>query len=130
MVINPSFYELRTEYRICYDYPDRPGSGYAFPCDENGVIQSIQMQSPGLENLKRCESGENGTVGPHFEKIEMRIFHPALLKCDYCGEVVYLDGFTNSCSCSDYNMSGQRLAPRSQWGEETGESVSDILRIN
>lgn len=28
---------------------------------------------------------------------------------------------------TDYNSSGQRLAPRSQWGWDTGESVSDIL---
>ena len=37
-------------------------------------------------------------------------------------------GFTNTCLCgADYNMSGQRLAPRSQWGEETGETADDIL---
>jgi hypothetical protein len=28
---------------------------------------------------------------------------------------------------ADYNMSGQMLAPREQWGEETGETVADIL---
>lgn len=32
-----------------------------------------------------------------------------------------------SCE-TDYNSSGQRLAPRSQWGWDTGESVSDILQ--
>ena len=49
-------------------------------------------------------------------------------QCD-CGELVNLDRFTNTCDgCgTDYNGSGQRLAPRSQWGCETGESVSDIL---
>lgn len=37
--------------------------------------------------------------------------------------------FTNTCECgADYNMSGQMLAPRHQWGEETGESADDILR--
>ena len=48
-----------------------------------------------------------------------------------CGNVVQLGGFTNTCSkCgADYNWAGQRLAPRSQWGEETGESLADILRI-
>lgn len=47
--------------------------------------------------------------------------------CD-CGETLVCYGFTNTCSCGrDYNMSGQLLADRSQWGEETGESVSDIL---
>lgn len=54
---------------------------------------------------------------------------PAILKCD-CGEEVMLWGFTNTCNCgADYNQSGQRLAPREQWGEETGESLADILNI-
>jgi len=40
-----------------------------------------------------------------------------------CGEHVYLTRFTNTCydCATDYNMSGQRLAPREQWGYETGE---------
>jgi hypothetical protein len=29
---------------------------------------------------------------------------------------------------TDYNSSGQRLAPRSQWGWDTGESLDEILR--
>jgi len=41
---------------------------------------------------------------------------------------VTCSGFTNTCRCgADYNMSGQQLAPRSQWGEETGETADDIL---
>ncbi len=54
----------------------------------------------------------------------------AIGKCD-CGAHVDLDGFTCTCErCgTDYNQSGQRLAPREQWGEETGEHLSDILRI-
>lgn len=40
-----------------------------------------------------------------------------------CGERVYLqDPFTNQCVCGkEYNGFGQELAPRSQWGWETGE---------
>ena len=50
--------------------------------------------------------------------------------CD-CGAEVELGGFTNTCECgADYNMSGQRLASRSQWGEETGESIADILSVD
>ena len=50
---------------------------------------------------------------------------PATLKC--CGEWLSLSSFTNTCSkCgTDYNSSGSMLAPRSQWGEETGESWYD-----
>jgi len=48
-----------------------------------------------------------------------------------CGREVMLYSFTNACDCGrDYNMSGQELAPRSQWGEETGESASDILQAD
>lgn len=60
-----------------------------------------------------------------------RNFRPVQVKigeCEVCKSEVALFSFTNSCDCgADYNMSGQRLAPRSQWGEETGESYSDIV---
>ena len=56
--------------------------------------------------------------------------HPSIGLCD-CGRRVRLSGFTNTCEgCgTDYNRSGQRLASREQWGEETDESLSDILAI-
>jgi len=50
------------------------------------------------------------------------------VKC--CGVWLTCDGFTNTCSCGkDYNFSGDLLAPREQWGEETGEHWTDIIRI-
>jgi hypothetical protein len=44
-----------------------------------------------------------------------------------CGEWLRCDNFTTTCpDCgADYNMSGDRLAPREQWGEETGERWRD-----
>ena len=51
------------------------------------------------------------------------------IKCD-CGEIVFLDGFTNTCICGrDFNSFGQLLAPREQWGEDTEECISDIIQI-
>lgn len=46
-----------------------------------------------------------------------------------CGTEVFCTQFTNTCeTChSDYGMSGDPLAPRSQWGEETGEQPSDCV---
>ena len=45
-----------------------------------------------------------------------------------CGRKVYCEGFTTTCDCGrDYNWNGTLLAPREQWGEETGECLSDIL---
>lgn len=44
-----------------------------------------------------------------------------IVKCG-CGQNVECYAFTNSCECGrEYNWAGQALAPRSQWGEETGE---------
>lgn len=49
--------------------------------------------------------------------------------CNNCkAEVILLDPLTNTCSCgTDYNGFGQELAPRSQWGWDTGETVADII---
>jgi hypothetical protein len=45
-----------------------------------------------------------------------------VVKCS-CGVKVLCSDFTNTCDrCgADYNFNGDLLAPRSQWGEETGE---------
>jgi len=43
-----------------------------------------------------------------------------------CGEEIECTSFTNTCDCgNDYNFAGQLLAPREQWGEETGEDWHD-----
>ena len=56
-------------------------------------------------------------------------FTAPVIKCA-CGAEVVCEYFTNVCTCGrDYNTCGQLLAPRSQWGEETGEHLADILRI-
>lgn len=49
-----------------------------------------------------------------------------------CGDDIICDQFTNTCDhCgADYNSAGWELVPRSQWGEETGESVADILSVD
>ena len=52
------------------------------------------------------------------------------IRC-HCGATLVCQGFTNTCDCGrDYNMSGDLLADRSQWGEETGETVADILMVD
>lgn len=53
-----------------------------------------------------------------------------IIRC--CGEALVCSGFTNTCErCgADYNWTGQKLGPREFWGEDTGESLSDILNID
>jgi len=51
----------------------------------------------------------------------------SVVLCD-CGEEVMCLRNTNTCECgADYNMSGARLASRSRWGEETGETPEEVL---
>jgi hypothetical protein len=112
-------------YSRAFDYVGTPGSGFGFPCTEEGNILASQMNDASWENYKKCVRGEYSVV----DKGIRREFHcytePAEGKCD-CGSIVHLANFTNTCDCGrDYNMSGQALAPRSQWGEETGEYWSE-----
>ena len=73
----------------------------------------------GLKNMKE----------PVRDPETYRVIEPAEGDCENCGNRVYLtSAWANECDkCgAEYNMSGQRLAPRSQWGEETGETSSDF----
>ena len=54
-----------------------------------------------------------------------------VLTCD-CGQVFELiDWWAEACpGCGqEYNGAGQKLAPRSQWGEETGETFIEGEKI-
>ncbi len=107
------------------------GRGFSFDCDENGVVDESAMYPAGLENLALCRAGKmEGYTGPTIATYTNTYTEHAVGRC-HCGEEVTLAGFTNTCECgTDYNNSGQRLAPRSQWGYDTGESISDILSID
>lgn len=54
------------------------------------------------------------------------------INCNHCNEEVILtNGFTNTCICgTDYNGLGEELAPREQWGWETGENLVDMYNGN
>jgi hypothetical protein len=119
------------EYTLSYAWDiNNPHSGFAFTCDKDGNV-SDDMPQAAKENLAKCKA--NAFSKPiHFVGILTRgwsYVEPRIGLCD-CGQEVILDHFTNTCECGrDYNSSGQELAPRSQWGEDTQEHLSDILRI-
>lgn len=117
-------------YSLCFDYVGERGWGFSFSCDKDGQVDlaSYQDRPAALENLAKCLFGGYQVQPPYIRTMMNSYNEPAIGICECCGAEVMLDGFTNTCNCgADYNMSGQRLADRSQWGEETGESVSDIL---
>lgn len=81
-----------------------------------------------LDNLQFVLLAGNYSFQPWEHEGYGRLSYPKV-KC--CGAWIELYSFTNTCNkCgSDYNTAGQLLAPRHQWGEETGEHYSDILFI-
>ncbi len=127
--------EISVHYALMFNYlepPELRGAGFMFDCDEKGNVDVDKLADAAKESYKDCMAGESGgrpLSKGRVERFEHSYTNPAVGECDVCGEDVVLHGFTNTCdNCNtDYNMSGQRLADRSQWGEETGESVSDIL---
>jgi hypothetical protein len=119
-----------TLYRRVFDYHDRPGSGFSFPCDAHGELDLYEMPEEACKNFQRCLNGELDVIDRGVVWLNADYTQSAAGQCD-CGVVVELTGFTNTCECgADYNMSGQRLTNRCFWGEETGESVEDILAID
>lgn len=123
-------YSTQAYERVFY-YEGHIGSwGFAFPCDAAGNIDQAQMTDSSRASLAKCLEGCDGKTKIVDGGVEHRTYYhrqQRLGKCD-CGRIVELDRFTCPCECGrDYNSSGQLLAPREQWGEETGECWADII---
>jgi hypothetical protein len=97
-------------------------------CLHCGSIWTIRYEIDGkvVENEprfreldSRCECGGTRT----YKKREWGVFEREYIEVEcHCGAKVECHHFTNTCKCgADYNWDGDLLAPRRQWGEETGE---------
>lgn len=107
------------EYSLSFWSKNDTGSGYGFPCDEQGNVFIDQLQPPALVNLKACQDGTYDVLPGKIEKYEWDYTEPALLICDCGGEVYLESAIANTCTCGrEYSLTGQLLAPRNQWGEE------------
>lgn len=125
-VIKQSKRVVKVTYELCFewnDLSDGMAGGFGFDCDEQGNVFMDQLNPDALANYKACISGKYDVRSMGVQRYVNRYTEPAVLRCD-CGHHVALGHhFTNTCdNChADYNSQGTRLAPRSQWGEETGE---------
>ncbi len=100
---------------------DTVHSGFAFPCDETGKVEADREAR--VAELR----ADAGYEAPVIDRREHSWSEPAVIECS-CGQEVQLAHFTNTCACNrDYNMSGQLLSARENWGEETGEHWTDCI---
>jgi hypothetical protein len=113
--------KTKTEYNLSFYWKDEPNAGFGFDCDEKGKLLPFDNEYA-KENYNNCINGKYDVINEGVKKHTWSYIDCAIGKC-ICGEEVYLDSFTNTCpGCErDYNIQGQLLATRSQWGEETGE---------
>ena len=127
-IISERIHHEETIYNLSFNSKQDPGWGYSFPADQLGNVDVDSLNPAARANYDAARLS-NEFLAPEVESYTHRWTEPAVGRC-VCGSNVELDGFTNTCSCGrDYNMSGQLLAPRSQWGWDTGESLDDILSI-
>ena len=122
-IIEHSHHVQCETYSLSFKDLDCPGSGWSFDCDKNGKVDTSKLPQPALENYNKCKEGKYNVSSEMIITYHHSYWTDKIGQCD-CGEKVVLSNFTNTCKgCNaDYNMSGQRLARRSQWGYETGES--------
>jgi len=117
-------------YTLTFAWRDDDGAGFGFDCDADGNVDVAVLNPDARKNYERCLDGTydvdpTGVAAWHGSYRE-----PAIGLCS-CGAEVELEGFTNTCpGCgTDYNWGGQELAPREQWGEETGELWYEVAQI-
>jgi hypothetical protein len=120
----------RTEYSLDFENAEG-GGGFTFPCSEDGEVDMSELQEAAIANLNGCLSGEIPTKGPG--QIVSSTYQYAIAGSGICacGRKVWLyDTDCNQCECGvEYFSNGDPMAPREQWGEETGETLSDIMGL-
>lgn len=122
-IIKQRISKLVTNYQLSFQAIGySKGTGLGFECDKDGNVDLTKLQPAGLANYHIGMRGE-GYEKPEVVEFTNRFVECAIGKCDACGRHVHLSHSDNDCDCGAiYNLFGQRLAPREQWGEETGES--------
>jgi hypothetical protein len=130
-IVRPRQHHQHCEHRLVFERVGSGGAGFSFPCDEAGHVNQPTLPPAARDNYRACLEGRGCIVCQGVVETEHSWWEPAVGACEGCERAVVLAGFTNTCDCgADYNGSGQLLAPREQWGEETGESVADILGVD
>lgn len=109
-----------------FKWTDDRNSGFSFDVEADGRVKA-DMDDAAAINYYKCLTRQIAVVDEGFEIHVNTYNQPAIGRC-HCGEEVSLGRFTNTCGCGrDYNSAGQLLAAREDWGEETGETASDVL---
>ena len=119
--------ETKTYYTRGFTWKEDEQSGFSFDCTKEGKM--LNDNKSALDNYNKCIAGEYEVNDLGIVENKESYRSPAIGICDKCNSKVELINNTNTCDkCeTDYNMFGQQLAPRNQWGYETGEHWTECL---
>jgi hypothetical protein len=116
------------DYHIFYEWVEELDAGFMFPCNEHGEIDFDSMSKEALANYEKCDSEEYAVVYRGLQREVNKYTEPAVGECS-CSKPVTLATNSNQCECGQwYNAMGQQLTDPKEWGEETDEHYTDILR--
>jgi hypothetical protein len=133
-----------TIYQLVFDGVADRGRGFAFPCDAEGNVDLSVLQPAARKAYDELTATGAANVFDDSRRCLVTVQHhpprvhtftrgwteEAIGRCQ-CGRKIGLGRFTNTCECGrDYNGSGSLLAPCEFWGEDTNETVDDILSVD
>lgn len=129
-VIQHARTEKVVTYRHEFRWADDPHAGFSFPCQPDGTI--LNRNEAALANHAFCLANAGGRVIDHgIVREEGELRHPAVIRCDCGRHLDAVGGWQGTVECDRcerlYNTAGQKLNPPHLWGEETGETLSDLI---
>lgn len=102
------------------------GGWFNFECNADGRVDRDALPECARNNFDMCCLTR---LNWWIETETRDVRTDGLMKCDCDKELVIFSSHDIHCDCGrSYNSAGQLLAPREQWGEETGETAADYDR--
>ena len=110
-----------TETYYNYEFTDRQGNGFSFPCEIDGFVDFDKLTDAAIANFDYCIENQD-----KFDFVGVREYHSNYYEPNYgichCGGTVIFDRHNNylgavQCpKCGQwYNLFGQELLPPEEW---------------
>lgn len=104
------------EIYYTYDFDRGDGSGFTFPCDEQG---NIKLNENNTESYKFCMDNLKDFSWKGVRRHKCNYTEPAIAKCECGEEFELINQYMGACECPNcgqwYNLFGQELNSPQYW---------------
>jgi hypothetical protein len=127
-ILSKRHQEEEIQYERTFQLIEDRSSGFGFPCDKNGVLNS-DMEQVAYENYAYCLEHPDIYEDVGIKPIHYVWTEPTKALCS-CGNKIYLQGDTCCDKCGQwYNSFGQSLLDPSEWWEAEQEYCPSYLAL-